>query len=219
MDKLYEVKQPQYYSQIRKDLVSIIQGKDLFIAEVGAARCDTLVYLKETKVAKYVCGMDLMRFENTNQDNPLIDKLIIGKVEELNSDELNEKFDYLILGDVLEHLYDPWEILEKLKSLLKPGGIVIISVPNIRFIQTFVRIFLKGSFKYDSFGLFDKTHIRFFCKKDILKLVIDTSFQVQNVYPILKFENKFSILNIVNFLSFGIFEEFLSLQYIVVAKK
>ena len=78
---------------------------------------------------------------------------------------------------------------------------------------------MKGSFKYDSFGLFDKTHIRFFCKKDILKLVIDTSFQVQNVYPILKFENKFSILNIVNFLSFGIFEEFLSLQYIVVAKK
>ncbi len=59
----------------------------------------------------------------------------------------NTKFDYIILADVLEHLKNPEQILEKARQLLKPSGEIIISFPNVAYWK--IRLFLL-------FGLFDE---------------------------------------------------------------
>ena len=60
----------------------------------------------------------------------------ITKAEYGNIDELRvpfqEKFDYIIFGDVLEHLMNPEEVLRKLRKYLKTGGHIIISMPNVK---------------------------------------------------------------------------------------
>ena len=66
-------------------------------------------------------------------------------------------FDYVVMGDVLEHLRNPRKTLEKAVSLLKPGGFILSSVPNISH-NAVVMGLLKGEFPYQSFGLLDDTH-------------------------------------------------------------
>lgn len=72
-----------------------------------------------------------------------------------------EKFDVLLFSHVLEHLRDPAEVVARLVPLLRPGGQVLIAVPNILSWRMRLR-FLTGDFEYESAGVLDDTHLRFF---------------------------------------------------------
>ncbi len=69
-------------------------------------------------------------------------------------------FDYIILGDVLEHLIDPWKIVNELKQYLKKDGYLVSSIPNIMHVSV-LRNLVLGNFTYEDSGILDKTHLRF----------------------------------------------------------
>jgi 2-polyprenyl-3-methyl-5-hydroxy-6-metoxy-1,4-benzoquinol methylase len=79
-------------------------------------------------------------------------------------------FDAVVCGDVLEHLRDPWAALAFLATLLAPGGLAAISVPNIGH-WTARRALVGGRFPYAEHGLFDRTHLRFFTRASARELV------------------------------------------------
>lgn len=79
-------------------------------------------------------------------------------------------FDYVIAGDVVEHLADPRKALAEIRRVLKPGGEVLLSVPNIGHWYPRVRIAL-GMFGYDRRGILDETHLRFFNRSTLRRLV------------------------------------------------
>ena len=169
--ELYNQKRSSYFSNIRIDLVQFIpKSKDNKILEIGAGGGDTLVWIKENGLAREVVGLELNRLEGSNQMHPAIDKFYFVDLEKNETDLPFEYFDVLICGDVLEHLVNPWEVLHKVSRYLKKNGTIIVSCPNIRYYKTFIKIYLNGSFEYEEFGLYDKTHLRFFCKKDIIKI-------------------------------------------------
>ena len=87
------------------------------------------------------------------------------------------KFDVIVAGDVLEHLYDPWATLSNLHTLLAEGGQVIISLPHAGH-SAIISCLLAGNFEYGPWGLLDKTHIRFFAIKNIQKLFNDAGFKI-----------------------------------------
>ncbi len=217
MKHIYENKDSSYYYvQIREDLISLLpNNNNQKILEIGAGSGNTLVEIKERKLAKEVIGVDLFELENTNQKNPAIDNFIIANLE---TEELNlpvEYFDVILAGDVLEHLVDPWKVVEKLTKFLKKGGIFIISVPNIREISTMSKILVGGSFNYDpEGGIMDKTHLRFFCKKNVPDLFDKNDYKLISVQPILDVTTKSSGRKSFNKVTFNIFEEFLTSQYI-----
>jgi 2-polyprenyl-3-methyl-5-hydroxy-6-metoxy-1,4-benzoquinol methylase len=70
-------------------------------------------------------------------------------------------FDCIICSHVLEHLYDPWDVVRRLKSQLAPGGTLIVALPNVVEIKTRLQILL-GRFRYTDWGVLDRTHYRFF---------------------------------------------------------
>ena len=73
------------------------------------------------------------------------------------------------MGDVLEHLKDPWAILGNIKENLKPDGYVVASIPNIA--HGAIRLaLLEGRFDYTSLGILDDTHLRFFTRESIFEL-------------------------------------------------
>jgi methionine biosynthesis protein MetW len=89
------------------------------------------------------------------------ERVVVGDVEDAACrDELTAlaPFDAVLLGDVLEHLRDPWSTLRALTAL---GGRVVLSVPNMAH-WTGRRALLRGRFPYAEHGLFDRTHLRFF---------------------------------------------------------
>ncbi len=215
----YKEKASVYFSRHRKDLISFLpEGTGLKVLEIGAGGGDTLFELKQSGKASEVAGVELFELKGTYQDNKMIDQFIVGNIEDITPNLNTNYYDAILFGDVLEHLIDPWSVVKKLTDFLKPGGFMIASIPNIRSRQAFKQIFLKGDFEYTSEGLFDKTHFRWFCKKNMINLLTPSSFELVSVTSNLELK-KGSGTRILNQLTGRLFEEFLTVQFITVSKK
>jgi 2-polyprenyl-3-methyl-5-hydroxy-6-metoxy-1,4-benzoquinol methylase len=78
---------------------------------------------------------------------------------------------------VLEHVRDPGAALRRLRSLLDPGGWIVVSTPNIA--NWSVRLLLlAGRFEYTERGIMDRTHVHFFTRRTLLRLLRDNGFAV-----------------------------------------
>ena len=214
----------EYYQNVRTDMLSLIEDKkNLKVLEIGAAEGNTLLYLKEKGIASYVSGIELVSIPNSNQNSDKIDSFAIANIE-TDKVELEKDYDLIICGDVLEHLVNPWKTLRLLKDHLKSGGMIIYSLPNIRYIGALIKIFLLGSFKYEEHGIFDRTHLRFFCKKDAINLSSESGLQPRVVksdldLPAQLGASKFSKKKVLNMLTLGLFKNFISYQTIVLSEK
>lgn len=80
------------------------------------------------------------------------------------------KFDYIVFGDVLEHIENPGKILAEFSKKLKKNGKFLISIPNIAHIEI-CRSLLNRKFNYNETGILDNTHLRFFTKNSFLEMI------------------------------------------------
>ena len=92
-------------------------------------------------------------------------------------------FDAILFGDVLEHLKDPLATLRESLRFLKPSGIVVISVPNIAHADVKIAL-INGQFPYSDDGLLDRTHITFFTKESLLKVVKDAGLVEVEIFRV-----------------------------------
>jgi 2-polyprenyl-3-methyl-5-hydroxy-6-metoxy-1,4-benzoquinol methylase len=216
----YDQKAHDYFSNIRLDLIRLIdpKSKDLKVLEVGAAYGETLNYLKQNGIAKQAVGIDIFEDKTNSNNYKKIDRFIFGNIEEIEFPEYENYFDLILLPDVLEHLIEPKKVLDKLKKYLSQNGTIIVSMPNIRHYSAINKIFFKGNFKYEESGLFDYTHMRFYCRKNIQELLESSGFKVLKEESSIKNYKGKSITKIINSLTFGLMEEFFSLQYFYVIK-
>jgi len=88
-----------------------------------------------------------------------------------------QNFDLILLSDVLEHIYNPWKVLASIKKILNQSGYLLISVPNFQNLNYLYAV-NSGNFFYQSNGLFDETHIRFFSAKVLKQYLTDLGFKV-----------------------------------------
>ncbi len=212
----YLKKDISYFINPRLDLVSLMPfNPQQKVLEIGMGGGDTLIHIKKQQLAVEVVGIDLIDLPDTNQQNPLIDRVYIFDLEKDRLPFTDNYFDVIIAGDVLEHLINPWDVLQKLNNILKVGGYVLISLPNIRDMRALYSILFKGSFRYTTQGIFDKTHMRFFCKKDMISLIESVEkLKIEKVIAVQNFGNKNPRRKLFNKLSFKIFEEFTTSQYL-----
>ena len=110
--------------------------------------------------------------EAAEQARPHLDHLVVGdlNVLDLAAEFGGRTFDVVVLGDILEHLVDPTEVLARLVGLLAPGGSVVISIPNVAHGSLRLAL-LQGSWDYRELGLMDRTHLRFFTRSTLLAMV------------------------------------------------
>jgi 2-polyprenyl-3-methyl-5-hydroxy-6-metoxy-1,4-benzoquinol methylase len=105
--------------------------------------------------------------------------VVVGDIESPEDREaIPGTFDYVLFGDVLEHLVDPWETLRSMHALLAPGGVVVASIPNVAA-WTVRLALLLGRFDYTEMGLLDRTHLRFFTRSSAHELASDAGFSVE----------------------------------------
>ena len=105
-------------------------------------------------------------------------KVYSGKCEDYIDELPNNYFDVIYFNDVLEHLVDPFDVLDRIKYKLSDDGLVISSIPNLRSYDTFMKLLFKKDFKYDEDGILDKTHLRFFTKKSIRRIYEDLGYTI-----------------------------------------
>lgn len=217
----YDKKNTDYYSNVRLDLINLMDAnaKELKVLEIGAAYGETLFYLKQNQIAAEVVGVDLFEDTKNKQNYKPLDQFIFGNIEEIELNEYLNHFDIILLPDVLEHLFEPKPVLNKIKNYLNQNGKIIVSMPNIRHYSALKKIFFKGDFRYEESGIFDYTHMRFYCRKNIKELLEDCGYKVVKEQSSIKnFKGK-SFAKILNKFTFGVFEEFFSYQYFYVITK
>ena len=90
---------------------------------------------------------------------------------------LENKYDLIFFGDVLEHLKDPGTVLKKFSKLLSKSGKVIISIPNIAHGSIRLEL-LSGSFEYEELGILDNTHLKYFTFNSFVRLLAESGYKV-----------------------------------------
>ncbi len=157
---------------------------DSVILEFGPANGRLTKYLKNNKN----CEIDIVEI------NPISGKIAAkysrralignedGNIENYEWLEVfkDEKYDYILFADVLEHLKNPEEVLDKCRKLLKKTGAILFSVPNVAN-NNIILSLLKDEFQYTSTGLLDDTHIHFFAYNSINKLIKKLGFFISYI--------------------------------------
>lgn len=119
------------------------------------------------------------------------EKYWIGDVEAFCLPQDAEYFDCIIFADVLEHLKDPWVTLSRYVKWLKPGGVIVASIPNVRNIALMYNLIIRGRWQYQDSGLLDRTHLRFFTRTEIVKMFENAGLRIDLIS-----ENKESLAGV-----------------------
>jgi 2-polyprenyl-3-methyl-5-hydroxy-6-metoxy-1,4-benzoquinol methylase len=165
-----------YYTNARHDVLREVSGLKLQkVLEVGGGEFPTLK-LMSARAEIEAWGVDLICPANPPAN------FIQGSFEDPNiSLSLPEEyFDLIMMNDVLEHLWDTAGVLRRSYQLLKKGGTIVVSVPNVRQIRFPFTVLIRGTFPRNTSGMFDHTHRRWFTKKDITQCINSAGFAVKS---------------------------------------
>lgn len=101
---------------------------------------------------------------------PYAEKMIVTDIETFSwVNEIDPDFDYIIFSDVLEHLRNPQQVIQKAVKFLKKDGFILSSIPNIGH-NSILMSLRNGEFKYTETGLLDNTHIYFMTRNSITNI-------------------------------------------------
>jgi 2-polyprenyl-3-methyl-5-hydroxy-6-metoxy-1,4-benzoquinol methylase len=110
-----------------------------------------------------------------------LNKVIVGCFSDVIADIPDGYFDLVICNDVIEHMNDHDVFLRNIKSKMRPGGHLVGSVPNIRHITALFKILIKKDWEYSESGILDRTHLRFFTKKSLLRTLREHAYHVEDI--------------------------------------
>ena len=215
---MYNSKEMTYFTEARLDLLQLLpRSQNIKLLEIGAGTGETLLAAKKLGIAIECVGVELMKIDNSNQRNPDIDRFVFGDIQTLHLDFEENYFDVIVCADVIEHLINPWLTIEKLSKFLKKDGLFVSSIPNFRNFRVLRSIVFQGNFEYQEAGILDKTHLRFFCKKNIINLFKDSGYGIETIRTNMGgygFKHK-----LLNDLTLKLLQDFFVFQYLIVAKK
>ena len=169
-----------YSFQIRLDLLGMmdLQREGLRVLEIGCACGATLREIGHRNPTANLYGVELN--EKAAEVAAPFATILSMDVERLDPAEIKERFDYIIMGDVVEHLLDPWAAIQNMRELLVPGGAIVASIPNVAHISNLYNV-LGGRWTYEDIGLLDRTHFRFFTRQEIIKLFEGANLAVDEI--------------------------------------
>lgn len=100
-------------------------------------------------------------------------------------------FDLVIANDVIEHLRDHEWFLAAIRRYLAPGGVLVGSLPNVRYFHNLCELLLERDWYYRTYGILDRTHLHFFTEKSIRRALRDVGYTIEAMEPI----NRFAIMH------------------------
>jgi len=168
--------------------------KNSKVLDIGCGNGNLLNFLRNCDYY----GIDI----NEQSINQLIKKKIKAKKADLNKEEIpfkNQKFDYILLLDVLEHVIDPIKLLQESKKRLKEKGKLIVTLPNDYHILNKIRFIFNKHLTEDPFAPYG--HLHFFPIKTGEKLLLKQEFKILKKIPLAPVKPSFIPQSIKNLLT------------------
>lgn len=165
-----------YYQNVRPEMLDFIPADSRTLLDVGCGEGYFSQQLKQSR------GMEVWGIEVVEARARVavarLDTVLVGDVGTLISELPVSFFDVAVFNDVLEHLLDPFDVLARIKTCLTPQGVVVSSIPNIRFYPTFFELAAHCEWEYEESGILDSTHLRFFTERSIRKMYERLGYEV-----------------------------------------
>lgn len=169
-----------YYKNARMDLINHVtepHDKALKVLELGCGLGASAAKIKYLYPNSEIYGLDICEevidianaFAHVEQTD----------VEVYDWPWEDEFFDYVIMGDVLEHLRYPDVVLKKLHRMVKQGGHIILSMPNVMHYSVMIPLITESKFTYRSEGILDTTHLKMYTKYEIERLINEAGYIVE----------------------------------------
>ncbi|HEX8152479.1 MAG TPA: class I SAM-dependent methyltransferase [Thermoanaerobaculia bacterium] len=165
--------------QTRYDLLDRISPGAKAILEFGCGEAPLGEALKKRQKCRVV-GIELDPVAAAIA-RKRIDAVYRGDVREIVA-ILDEKFDWIIGGDIVEHLDEPWSFLSELRRVALPGARLLLSLPNIAN-ASLVGDLLQGRFDYVYMGLTCVGHLRFFTRQSLTEMLTIAGWTVVELVP------------------------------------
>ena len=166
---------PGYYANQRADVVALLPRPVRRVLDVGCGAGGTAPGLREAGASEIV-GIEVVA-SAAEAARGVLDRVYVATVEDALGD-LNGAFDTILCLDVLEHLVDPGAVLKRLRVVAAPGATLQVSVPNARHFSLVADLLLRGTFGYTDWGHRDRTHLRWFTRRDLIDLVTEAGWEV-----------------------------------------
>ena len=205
----------RYFSDAKPAFLQLIDPRGLRVLDLGCGGGHNGAMFKKAG-AREVVGLE--RDPGAAQDaRKRLDRVIECDLAKLDPADLgDELFDAILASDVLEHLYDAEDVLARAVTRLRPGGAVVLSLPNISNVYVFSQLLLKTWPRRDS-GIFDRTHVRFFARRDMVRLLQGAGLRVLRVEPY--FTRYRAIRAAALVLSLYVFRDYWARQFLLLAVK
>ena len=187
-----------YYENPRHEMLNYIPENCRRSVEFG---CGTgaFSYLLKTERKAETWAVEIHK-ESAASAAEKLDRVINADAMQ-GIEELPENyFDCAVFLDVLEHLVDPYQLLQRIKTKLRPEGIVVCSIPNIRYYRALKKYVFDGDWEYEDHGIMDRTHLRFFTRKSIKNTFSALNYDIlslEGVHP--TSSRTFKLLNLCLF--------------------
>lgn len=169
---------PSYYSQIRLDLLPLIDRTYQHAIEFGCGEGLTLKYLQERRYVETTYGVEI---------HPHSVNVALNNLDHLWREDVNNftiplkiKFNLVLLPDILEHLVNPWVFLNNLHKFITQDSDIIVSLPNVQHF-TILQNLLIGDWQYQDSGIMDRTHLHYFTLKSAQKMFQDTGYKIVKI--------------------------------------
>jgi 2-polyprenyl-3-methyl-5-hydroxy-6-metoxy-1,4-benzoquinol methylase len=181
-----------YQDYYNAPLLEMIEAAPRRVLDLGCAGGKFGAMLKERFPGATVVGIDANRAAAARAATR-IDQAICASLDDIDFAAhglRHGEFDAAIAADVLEHLVNPWRLLERLKPFLTPDARLLASIPNVRNVGLVSELLQGGRWEYRERGLLDVTHLRFFTLAEIARMFEETGFKgdgfVVNITPALE---------------------------------
>lgn len=201
-----------YYGRDRDDLLHLVPElpRGSRVLELGCGEGRLGARLRERGLE--VHGVEVVPAA-AERARAVLDHVVQGDVETVVLDHPDGHFALLLCGDVLEHLRDPWALLRRVRRVLAPGGAIVASVPNLQYFPVVLGL-LRGRFEYRDSGVLDRTHLRFFTRREARALLENTGYRIEAMPAVYPFRSRAvrGLATGIDRLSFGALRGFLTGQ-------
>ena len=110
-----------------------------------------------------------------------LDKVLVNFYDKVADRIPDNYFNLIIANDVIEHMENPWEFLQSIKKKMTANASIILSVPNVRFFGNLKEVLIDKDWEYKNEGILDKTHLRFFTQKSLVRMLKGNGFEIEKM--------------------------------------
>ncbi len=169
----------KYYLATRPDLLAFLPNthRNLKILEVGCGAGNFR--------SNFSDGCEYWGIEPSQKAAKIaqqkLDKVLVGTFQEVFEELPIDYFDYVICADVIEHMENEVWFLQSIKKNMRNEALIVGSIPNVRYIWNLYSLLILKDWKYADIGVLDRTHLRFFTKKSLIRTFKTNGYLIEKL--------------------------------------